>query len=302
MDETKAISSRGNLQKLVLPFKRLKLIPLALIAVVVIIGMYERLREYEYKVSKLEKQVETYENYEYKYNEPVLAGWGNCLEQLNIKADAVLMGDSLTYRGDFALLFPDQKLVNLGIGSDTIIKMNNRVDMINAVDAPKLFLLSGINSLRSWRYKITDQEYLRIKENLKPEGIDISFDEYSAIKNNLMQINVVEAISDYKDLVANILEQTDIKVYLISVLPVSKTVENRETVCSNETIKYFNKHIEALCDGDRLVYIDLYSHFVSYDDEKGEELNSLYTTDGVHLTEEGYAVWAGIMSEYLREP
>ena len=52
--------------------------------------------------------------------EKCLQAWTNSLRQMNVKADIVFFGDSLTYYGDFASIFPAKVVCNLGLRGDTI--------------------------------------------------------------------------------------------------------------------------------------------------------------------------------------
>ena len=52
--------------------------------------------------------------------EKCLQAWTNSFRQLSAKADIVFFGDSLIYHGDFASVFPDKVVCNLGLRGDTL--------------------------------------------------------------------------------------------------------------------------------------------------------------------------------------
>ena len=157
------------------------------------------------------------------YNNKVLDAWNNCLTQLHVDADVVFFGDSITRRGSFDKYYPDKKICNLGIGSNTIVDMTDRVDMIELVSPEKVFVMGGINSLRD---------------------------------NTLEQ-----SVSEYDTLLKEISEKSFSEVFIISVLPIS-TDKSTALGLSTNTIVSFNNSIKALADKYGFQYIDLHSKYV----------------------------------------
>lgn len=191
------------------------------------------------------------------HSDKAVDAWENCLAQLHTKADMVFFGDSITRRGDFASAFPDKVVCNLGLGSDTISGMTERIDMIVDVSPDKVFIMGGINSLR----------------------------------NNTIK----QCISEYDSLLKKISVEITADVFVISVLPISQS-KSESIGCSADTIVSFNKAINDLSEKYGYTYIDLYPLFVSTDGA----INSELTTDGVHLTENAYKIWAESITEYIR--
>lgn len=81
--------------------------------------------------------------------EKCLQAWTNSLKQMNAKADIVLFGDSLIYYGDFASVFPDKVVCNLGLRGDTLHGMKNRVGQVTLLKPKKIYLMAGINDVAS---------------------------------------------------------------------------------------------------------------------------------------------------------
>lgn len=81
--------------------------------------------------------------------EKCIQAWTNSLRQLNAKADIVFFGDSLTYYGNFATVFPDKVVCNLGLRGDTIQGMINRVEQVKMLEPKQVFLMAGINDVAS---------------------------------------------------------------------------------------------------------------------------------------------------------
>lgn len=152
--------------------------------------------------------------------EKCLQAWTNSLKQMNATADIVFFGDSLTYYGDFASVFPDKVVCNLGLRGDTIQGMIDRVEQVKILEPSKVYMMVGINDLTS--YSPTRFEEL-----------------YSAlIQRILLLLPKVELV------IQNILPVND-KVFHIS--------------CNNEQITECNKIINRLVIRYNLQFIDLFS-------------------------------------------
>lgn len=63
----------------------------------------------------------------------------------NIKI--VMLGDSITGRGDWKKLLEEEKLINLGIDGDTTSGIVNRVNAVVELEPKIVFLMAGINDL-----------------------------------------------------------------------------------------------------------------------------------------------------------
>ena len=158
------------------------------------------------------------------FNDKALDAWNNCLNQLHEKADIVFFGDSITRRGSFDSILPDKKICNLGLGSDTLVGMAERVNMIESVSPDKVFIMGGINSLRD---------------------------------NTLEQ-----SVSEYEDLLKQISDKNFQQVFVISVLPISKEKSDSLGIAP-KTVMSFNSSVETLSEEYGFIYIDLYSSYVS---------------------------------------
>jgi hypothetical protein len=56
-----------------------------------------------------------------------------------------------------------------------------------------------------------------------------------------------------------------------------------------------NRRLEAFADGTRILYVDLYTPFL-----EGTTLDRGLTSDGIHLTGEGYVRWKQLIERYAR--
>ena len=75
--------------------------------------------------------------------------WHTCLEQMNVQADIVFLGDSITRNGDFRSFFPAKRICNLGCAGDSILNIVARVPMIPTVGPKTVVVMAGINTLAS---------------------------------------------------------------------------------------------------------------------------------------------------------
>ena len=95
-----------------------------------------------------------------------LQAWTNSLSQMNAKADIVFFGDSLTYYGDFANVFPEKVVCNLGLRGDTIHGMIDRIKQIQIVDPYKVFLMAGMNDVAFFSHGDFKKQYELLLKNL----------------------------------------------------------------------------------------------------------------------------------------
>ena len=173
------------------------------------------------------------------------------------KGDIIFLGNSITAEGkDWSSRLDNSIIRNRGIGGDTSDGVLARLGEIIASNPTAVFLLIGINDL----YNNTIE---------KPS--------VNYIANNI--INIAKKIKS---------SSTYTKVYVQTLLPISKKKSYKYYETYNQSIKRINKIIiENQVDGLYSV-IDLYSLFV---DNKGLLRNDL-TYDGLHLNEQGYIVWS----------
>jgi lysophospholipase L1-like esterase len=82
------------------------------------------------------------------------------------------------------------------------------------------------------------------------------------------------------------------KIIVCSLLPVMlEWVDNART-------EEINNKLADLCSEMGVHYLDLYSSFVQYDEHPRAEY---LLEDGVHLSEEGYRLWAKLLLEVINE-
>ncbi len=181
-----------------------------------------------------------------------LQAWTNSLRQMNAKADIVFFGDSLVYYGNFASVFPDKVVCNLGLRGDTLHGMRNRVEQVTLLNPQRVYLMAGINDVAS---QSTDE----FRENSE------------SLLKTLIEQNPTTVLS------------------VFNLLPVND--EDFTISCNNEHIVRCNEIIASLCHIHGLSYIDLFSSY-----ERNGNLPKELTTDGIHLSRDGYEKWYKLIS------
>lgn len=152
--------------------------------------------------------------------EIVISAWNNMIEKGDITAEIVFFGDSITKNGDFKEYFPDKDIINIGLGGETLSGAIKRTAMIQSLHPEKVFIMSGVNSLRDY--------------------------------------NLHECIEDYRQLLDQIIsENPESSIYVQSVLPMVSWMQDY-LPCSLKTIKAFNRAISDLAEERNLTFINLY--------------------------------------------
>ncbi len=155
--------------------------------------------------------------------EKCLQAWTNSLKQMNARADIVFFGDSLTYYGDFASVFPNKVVCNLGLRGDTIQGMIDRVEQLQMLEPNDIFLMVGINDIGL----------------LSPEKFK---NRFVLLVNTIMNI-IPEA-----------------NLFIQSILPVN-SIDFRISY-DNKRIENYNYCIREIVNKNQLYFVDLYFDYL----------------------------------------
>lgn len=98
--------------------------------------------------------------------EKCLQAWVNSLRQMKAKADIVFFGDSLTYYGHFASVFPNKVVRNLGFRGDTVRGMIERVEQVQMLEPKQVFLMAGINDIGKCSLDIFGKQYEKLIDTI----------------------------------------------------------------------------------------------------------------------------------------
>jgi lysophospholipase L1-like esterase len=97
---------------------------------------------------------------------------------------------------------------------------------------------------------------------------------------------------DYKEIVSKLTSWfKNSKIVVQSILPV------RLEWVNNNVIKDINRHLKKIAGEFSAEYLDVYGLFI---DPQGNPMRENLLDDGVHLSEEGYRVWADAVDAFLK--
>jgi len=172
----------------------------------------------------------------------------------------VFLGNSLIANFDLSL-FNNPHTVNRGISGDFTEGVIKRMDGIIKHHPKKIFIEIGINDL------------------VEKVPLQVMQDNYDTILQKI----------------ANVSPHTE--VYIFSLLPTimhGGIITGQRSV-NNRVIK-FNWLLKKFPEKHHCTYIDTWSHFAS----KDNSMNPALTTDGIHLTDEGYRIWRSIIEDLVK--
>lgn len=113
--------------------------------------------------------------------------------------------------------------------------------------------------------------------------------------NSLADENYMECLHDYEKMLSDIQKQLpESSLYIQSVLPVSREKENQ--YISNPNIDKLNHELEILAEKNEITFIDMSELF-----KENCELKQTFTSDGIHINDDGYKVWSDCISQYVYE-
>ncbi|MDO9629800.1 MAG: GDSL-type esterase/lipase family protein [Acholeplasmataceae bacterium] len=178
------------------------------------------------------------------------------------KGKTILVGDSMVAYLNLNKYGLSNQVVNQGIAGDTTIGVLKRLKYVTGLNPSKVILSVGSNDM--------------VLTNL-------SFEETIE--------NIVKIKKEIED-------QTNTKVYVMSLTPVLRdsAITNKYYVATrtNEDIKYINLKLQNAFKETE--FISIYEEFL---DSKGN-LDIQYTTDGIHLNHQGYEKYTHFIKNILK--
>lgn len=194
------------------------------------------------------------------YNNTYYQGRMELFENLpKTKKAIVFLGNSITERGNWYELLPEERIINRGIGGDNTFGVLARLDDILAQKPKKVFLLIGINDIgRGLPLEVITSNYERI-------------------------------LSKFKE------ESPRTKVYVQSVLPMNDEILSAAYLKNKkEIVKSLNAEIVQLAKQFDYDYVDLYHNVFS---DGKDNLTPDLTIDGIHINPKAYVKWVDYLKE-----
>ena len=177
--------------------------------------------------------------------------------------DIVMLGNSLTeYAGDWNVLLKARHIRNRGIAGDDAEGIYHRLIQILPGKPKAIFLLVGGNDLS---HDLTPQQ---VFENCK---------------------KVIDKI--LKDCPST-------KLYVQSLLPINESFGRwKKLEGKTDDVAAVNRLLRHYCEKNKIAYINLFKHFNRHGTN---EMRKSLTVDGLHLSPQGYKIWAFHIGKYIR--
>ena len=172
----------------------------------------------------------------------------------------IMLGNSLIRGGNWDSLLIRKDILNRGITGDRMECICERLAYLSNKKAKIWFIEGGINDLPG-------------------TGIDSIFNQYKTIVDFVKNENAIPVIS-----------------LIVYISPKAGEIYPARTFYKqiNKSIKQLNEKLIQYASENKIDYIDLNSVA-----SKNEVLQDVYTTDGVHLTPEGYQKWTALINAIL---
>ncbi len=178
-------------------------------------------------------------------------------------ADIIMLGNSLTeYAGNWSKLLRKRHVRNRGIAGDVAEGISRRLESILTNHPKAIFLLVGTNDM----------------------------------SHNLTTSQVFERCRKVIDKIRT--TSPDTKLFVQSLLPFNESFGRWKLLEGKSAmIPGINRLLAKYCHDHNITFIDLYPKFV----RKGtNQLRKELTSDGLHLSPQGYKLWAFELQRYLQ--
>ena len=176
-----------------------------------------------------------------------------------------MLGNSLTENGkDWAQrIGTTQHVVNRGIIGDNTVGMAQRLYQITPYNPKAIFLMAGINDM------VGNTTAEQVAQHV---------------------ITLIEAIRS---------QAPQTQLFVQSILPIDETEGRWKTLAGRtDDIPFANMLIKAYCETHDLVFVDIFHRMTR---GRSNQLRAELSGDGLHLSEQGYRVWAFELKKYLNK-
>ena len=178
------------------------------------------------------------------------------------RGDIVMLGDSLINCCEWHELLGDVRIKNRGINGDTVEGVYRRAASIMKASPAKVFLMVGIND----------------------------------VSHNIAPGDIARAIVSLSDYLHRLSPAT--RIYVHTLLPFDASYHYALLAGKEQDVCVINRLLKESASEHDYTLVELYDHFV---EPSAGVLDEAYTTDGLHLTGCGYALWAQLLQTYLAE-
>jgi lysophospholipase L1-like esterase len=194
----------------------------------------------------------------------------------------VLAGDSLSLWFPHELLPEGVTWLNQGISGETSYGLLRRVALFDQTQPQTIFVMIGINDLvRGFRYETVAANHREIIRHLKATHPQAKIVVQSILPHGGDRVTQ-RYLASVKDDPAP--EQNTPPLWV-----------KRLPVITNPSIQRLNQRLAAIAREEKVEFLDLYPQFADAQGNLREDL----TTDGLHLSPAGYAVWRSQLLSFL---
>jgi lysophospholipase L1-like esterase len=178
----------------------------------------------------------------------------------------ILVGDSLSLWFPPELLPENTNWLNQAISGETTEGLLNRLNLFDSTQPEVIFVMIGINDL------------------IRGNSDEIILENQRQILRYLRKIH------------------PKAQIFVQSILPhggEQSTWEGKAQLLkiTNNRIQQLNQQLQTIASNQGVKYLDLYTLFVN----PGGNLRSDLTTDGLHLSPQGYMVWGTALQIYSQQ-
>ena len=172
--------------------------------------------------------------------------------------DIVFLGNSITFWGNWPELLNNSHVKNRGIPGDITFGVLERLPEIAAGKPARIFIMIGVNDLA---------------RNI-PDSV---------------------ILDNYRKMIRTIREKSPAThICFYTILPTNNSFGKLKSHYGKDThIVSINASLKKLAQQEAVHLIDIYKSFAGADGR----LKEAYTWDGVHLTADGYRLWADILKK-----
>ncbi|MEJ0030527.1 MAG: GDSL-type esterase/lipase family protein [Bacteroidota bacterium] len=174
------------------------------------------------------------------------------------KGTIILVGNSIIEYGNWKRLLGDSSVVNRGVAADNTFGVLTRLDDIISPQPSKVVIEIGIND---------------VSQNIP---LNITIDNITVIVTRLRT------------------GLPNTPIYVVSLLPTNEDVKNEypDAYNKNRMSDVVNEQLKLRSKDSAFVYLDLNSKLK---DPEGKLDRKFASNDGLHLNEEGYKVFVGLL-------
>jgi lysophospholipase L1-like esterase len=194
----------------------------------------------------------------------------------------VLAGDSLSLWFPGELLPPGVTWLNQGISGETSYGLLRRVKFLDKTKPQVIFVMIGINDLiRGFRYETVAANHREIIRHLKTAHPKARIVVQSILPHGGERARKRHLASVKGDPAP---EQNSLPLWV-----------KRLRVITNPSIQRLNQRIALIAQAEKVQFLDLHAEFADAQGDLREDL----TTDGLHLSPTGYAMWRSQLEPFL---